>query len=335
MASEAATLALLRRAFAGDESGSVGDAAASAAGGGGGDVSGSLSSRRRRSLRRPSREHESGSVSSRRKHASLRSRRPVDSHANSIFVRTEDSEGGGTDEAGTAGDDEWALASTRRRDAQPASRAHGTLRLESMNVLADADANSLTYSGPLEVREGALRKHWVQRLLVLKNGELLCFVAASSAEPLWFVTVDDGVQLVPPPKDNKAFAERCFSLQQKNGKLYHLRAHTAEEKLAWVSKINLLQYTRVHGGTDGLRLLAESGEQPVLSTRSISSAGGAAVIRVAGNVPVTVPGTPPKTSPPPQRMSSSGFVRPLKVPALGKLVWRDCRSSDTNCCALR
>jgi hypothetical protein len=47
-------------------------------------------------------------------------------------------------------------------------------------------------------------------------------------------------------------AELCLSLAV-HGKTYHLRASTAEEKLGWVSKINLLKYSRQHGGTAGLK----------------------------------------------------------------------------------
>ena len=58
-----------------------------------------------------------------------------------------------------------------------------------------APLESVKHSGKLKVREGALRKHWVQRWCTLANGELSCFADAKSAqaggEPLWFLTIDE------------------------------------------------------------------------------------------------------------------------------------------------
>jgi ankyrin repeat protein len=203
-------------------------------------------------------------------------------------------------------------ARRRHREAEDARR-----RKQSMPAIAVAASSpagtvqeqeaSVSFEGPLLVREGALRKQWVERYATLANGELSCYgdklLAKTGSDPLWFVTVDETVELVPLKDGKAAHAELSFSLLVRN-KTVLLRAKTPEDKLTWVNKINLLKYSRQHGGTAGLHLLAReaSGQQ-----RSISSSGE------RGGTFFRVPSQASKTSP---LASDKAPRRPLGVPAL-------------------
>jgi ankyrin repeat protein len=198
-----------------------------------------------------------------------------------------------------------ASSASGANGAALASPSQSSARRDS--TVQDQEA-SVSFEGALLVREGALRKQWVERYATLANGELSCYadkvLAKTGSDPLWFVTVDETVELVPLKDGKAAHAELSFSLLVRN-KTVLLRAKTPEDKLTWVNKINLLKYSRQHGGTAGLHLLAReaSGQQ-----RSISSSGerGGTFFRVPSQQSKSSPLSPDK----------SQSRRPLAVPAL-------------------
>jgi hypothetical protein len=162
---------------------------------------------------------------------------------------------------------------------------------------------AVAFEGPLMVREGALRKQWVERYATLQNGELSCYAdkaASKTSDALWFITVDDHVEQVPLKDAKAAFAELTFELVA-HSKHILFRARTPEDKLAWVNKINLLKYSREHGGTAGLHL--RTVDYANVQQRSISSDRSSAFrAPVAAGSPVQAITTVPR--------------RPVAVPAL-------------------
>jgi hypothetical protein len=237
---------------------------------------------------------ESGSLTARRRHAEEARRRKTASPTTQ--APTPPAAAAAASSSSSSSSSAPAGAGAGSGSAAPSSHAPAA-------PIEAGENEAVAFEGPLMVREGALRKQWVERYATLQNGELSCYAdkaASKTSDALWFITVDDHVEQVPLKDAKAAFAELTFELVA-HSKHILFRARTPEDKLAWVNKINLLKYSREHGGTAGLHL--RTVDYANVQQRSISSDRSSAFrTPVATGSPVQAITTVPR--------------RPIAVPAL-------------------